>query len=106
MLCRPRGRGQSGKSFFEFLAERRPSEREQHAELHGLPEWRRAEPGRPPEAGRRRTEGGRHGRYFQIPDLLILRRGGVQEIVDVIRHMVRTGDLDGVLPRLDDEDDA
>lgn len=45
------------------------------------------------------------GRYLLIPDLLILRRGGVEEIVDVVRHLVRDDNIDGVLPRLRDEDD-
>lgn len=44
------------------------------------------------------------GRFFQIPDLLILRGSGVEEIVDVIRHMVRTDDVDGMLPRLPDDE--
>lgn len=47
-----------------------------------------------------------NGRYLLIPDLLILRRGGVEEIVDVVRDLVRDENVDGVLPRLrDDEDD-
>lgn len=45
------------------------------------------------------------GRYLLIPDLLILRRGGVKEIVDVIRDLVRADNIDGVLPRLRDDDD-
>lgn len=45
-----------------------------------------------------------HGRHLLVPDLVLIRNPGVAEIIDVVRDLVRTGDVDGVLPRLRDEE--
>lgn len=44
-----------------------------------------------------------HGRHLVVPDLVLIRTPGVAEIIDVVRDLVRSGDVDGVLSRLRDE---
>lgn len=46
-----------------------------------------------------------NGRYFVIPDLLIVRSPGVDEIIDAVRDLVQSDGID-VLPQLPDDLEA
>ncbi|WP_030022155.1 hypothetical protein [Streptomyces monomycini] len=41
-----------------------------------------------------------HGAYFQCPDLVITRKGGIDAMVDVLREMIETGGPEGKLGKL------
>lgn len=43
------------------------------------------------------------GRYFQCSDLLIVRDGGVRSVIDLLSDLVRSGEYQGALARVDVE---
>lgn len=46
-----------------------------------------------------------NGRYLLIPDLLVLRSPGVDEIIDAVRDLVQSDNID-LLPQLPDDPEA
>jgi hypothetical protein len=43
------------------------------------------------------------GGYFATPDLVVVRRAGVNAMIDVVRDIVHSGGIATLLPRISDE---
>ena len=41
------------------------------------------------------------GRYFTCPDLVIVREGGIANIIDAFKEIMRTGGPEGILQRVE-----
>lgn len=47
-----------------------------------------------------------NGAYFSCADLIIVHRPGIPALVEVVRHLIASGDLEGACPLLGPEEPA